>query len=313
MKEDQQDDEYIFEDDTPYISEWLEFSIYSVILIAIGFLIPSIFSIDPDLDIYTESLKESAVTVGFCFLIFCLYKFANESGLFTKENPLPVPEFEENSHNKVIDLSRYRINKENTQVDSLEITSKLAEVRNFPRKLTQQILDEMEWRRFEQICSAYFTHAGVKNALTGLGADGGIDIKIFDEQTSDLISIVQCKRFNNPVSVKLIREFFGVMSSQNIPKGYFITTSSFHKNAIEFASSLNIELIDGRELLRMFEKLPEEAQTRLYELATHGDYKTPSCVKCGAKMIQRNNKKTGEPLWACRKYGCKSTLRIKSN
>ncbi|HQN66057.1 MAG TPA: restriction endonuclease [Methylophilus sp.] len=299
MREDREDDEYNFEEATLYDSEWFEYFLYSVAIIVIGFLITPILSFDPQLEIHAESLQKSLITVGFGCAFFCLFKLATESGLFSKEPPQPISEVADDSTEKNIDSSSFH-------------TQKAVNV-YFPRKLTQQILDEMEWLRFEQICSAYFTLAGYKNALTGLGADGGIDIKIFDAQSSELVSIVQCKRHNNPVSVKDVREFYGVMSSQDISKGYFITTSSFNKNAVDFASSLNIDLVDGRELLLRFSELSDEAQTRLYDIATHGDYKTPSCVKCGAKMIQRKNKKTGEPFWTCRKYGCKSTLRIKSN
>jgi restriction system protein len=109
-----------------------------------------------------------------------------------------------------------------------------------------------------------------------------------------------------------MREFYGVMSSKNISKGYFFTTSTFHQGALKFASGLNIDLIDGHELLHRFNQLPGESQTRLHEIATEGDYKTPSCASCGRKMVERTNKKTGKPFWACAKYKCKSTLQIKT-
>jgi len=180
-------------------------------------------------------------------------------------------------------------------------------------RFTAQLLEEVEWLRFEALCSAYFTEIGIKNRLTGLGADGGIDIKIFGNDFSQVVAIVQCKKVSNPVSVNLLREFYGVMVSQKVNKGYFITSNTFHNGAIAFAKDLNIELINGQALLKRINQLSQTAQTSIVKVATLGDYKTASCVKCGTKMRKRLNQQTKKQFWACPKSNCRTTLRIKNN
>jgi len=311
-KQENNEDEYIFEETSLLDSEWFEYSLYAIAIIVIGILIVPLLSFNPSLDHIAVSLQKSAILVGMLFLLVCIFKLISEF-YFNASPPLPTLEELASIDEKIIDLNRYRLEKQGVQSSPLDVPKinpvDLPIIKN--EVITKQILDELDWRRFEQLCSVYFSEIGVKNALTGLGADGGIDIKIFDNETSEINSIVQCKRFSNQVSVKLIREFYGVMSSENIHKGYFITNSTFYKQAIDFAKGLNIELINGYELIHRFSQLPIESQVRLFKIATHGDYKTPSCVKCGGKMVERKNKKTGDPFWACPKPRCRTMLTMK--
>lgn len=307
MTENEQEEEYVFEETSIFESEWFEYSLYCIGLMVFGLFAPAIFSFNHELDLIAANLQKFCMFVGVCGLLFCIVKLVIEEYFTSDDNQIELSSkanlttFEDNS------LSNEQASLEPVLSNTIE-----SKFETTTRKLSHQILDEMEWLRFEQICSAFLTRSGYKNSLTGLGADGGIDIKIYAEQSSEVVAVVQCKRVNNPVTVKLIREFYGVMSSQKIQKGYYMTTSTFNNNALEFASSLDIELIDGAELLRRVGKLSVTSQNELYELATAGDYKTPSCVKCGDKMVQRINNKTRERFWACNKYRCKTTLKIKS-
>jgi restriction system protein len=61
---------------------------------------------------------------------------------------------------------------------------------------------------------------------------------------------VQAKRWTNPVGRPEIQKFFGALHGQRATKGVFITTSTFTRDARDFANDVTprVILIDGREL-----------------------------------------------------------------
>jgi restriction system protein len=185
---------------------------------------------------------------------------------------------------------------------------KIEDVRD---KWTLDFINSLEWKRFEDITSAYFHEIGIKNKQTGLGADGGIDLLLYETNAEQPSAIVQCKKWSNTVGIKLLREFLGVMSHQGVAKGYFFTTDKFNQEAINFAKEHNIELVDGKTLVVKLQRLSPESQYRVYTNITSGDYTTPTCVRCGSKMVLR---KTDEKeFWGCRNYPkCRTVINIKT-
>ena len=184
--------------------------------------------------------------------------------------------------------------------------------RNVKEQWTLEFINSLDWKVFETLCSQYFGAIGVKNKETTLGADGGIDLVLYENNDNKPSAIVQCKKWSNQIGIKLLREFSGVMHHQKITKGHFFTTSNFHRTAIVFAEENNIELVDGPTLIKLLKGLETEKQEKIFELITAGDYTTPTCVRCGKKMVIRTNKKTREEFWGCNTYRCMSTLNIKS-
>ncbi len=61
---------------------------------------------------------------------------------------------------------------------------------------------------------------------------------------------IQAKRWENQVGRPEIQKFAGALLGQKAKKGIFITTSSFTKEAINYAESIEnkIVLIDGEQL-----------------------------------------------------------------
>lgn len=182
-----------------------------------------------------------------------------------------------------------------------------------PTSWSIELLKSIEWKLFEDLSAAYYKEKGIRAELTRLGADGGIDIKLFQDNSGNPTSIVQCKAWNSrQVGVKEIREFLGVMSHEKIRKGFFMASGSYSDDAKEIAKANQITLIDGAMLLAMIQRLPNEAQNRLLALATAGDYTTPSCPSCGVKMLIRTGKR-GE-FWGCKNFPrCRQMLHVKSS
>lgn len=180
---------------------------------------------------------------------------------------------------------------------------------------SEELLNALEWKRFELLCAAYFETLGFKSKVARKGADGGVDIHLFAEGSSVPAIVVQCKAWRTyTVSVKAIRELLGVMTAARVPEGVFVTTSVYTSEARQFAAANHIDLIDGNDLLRKIAATRPEDQAALLQLATAGDFTTPTCPSCGIKMVERVAQKTGERFWGCRRFpNCRYTMAQRSS
>lgn len=84
----------------------------------------------------------------------------------------------------------------------------------------------------------------------GKSGDGGIDGIIKEDKLGLDVIYVQAKRWDGVVGRPEIQKFAGALQGQRASKGVFITTSSFTRDAIEYAAAINskIILIDGQHL-----------------------------------------------------------------
>ena len=199
----------------------------------------------------------------------------------------------------------YRVWKDATSVgrESLLVDTKTWSI---------DLLNLLEWKRFELLCAGYFEVLGFKARTARAGADGGVDMHLFSEDSATPNIIVQCKAWKTyKVGIKPMRELLGVMTAEKVAEGIFVTTGTYTAEARNFADGKSISLIDGADLLGKLLALGDEQQSRLLHLATGGDFTTPTCPSCGIKMTTRKAKSDGEPFWGCVNYPrCRSTLRI---
>lgn len=183
-----------------------------------------------------------------------------------------------------------------------------------PSAWTQELLGQLEWKRFEELCRAYFEAKGYVSKTTRTGADGGVDINLYKGKSEKPAVLVQCKAWNTyKVGVKPVRELFGVMAASGVSKGVFMTTGKFTDEAKSFAKGKKVVLGTGSSLFQSIKGMPEETQATLLEVATEGAYTTPTCASCDIKMIIRTIKKgknAGDGFWGCTNYPrCKNTLK----
>jgi restriction system protein len=180
-----------------------------------------------------------------------------------------------------------------------------------PKGWSLGLLRDIEWRRFEALAQAYYQEKGFRAETTRLGADGGIDIKLYRDQDTEPSLLVQCKAWSTQrVGVRPVREFLGVLTHEKISKGFYITCGEFTPEARALALNHGIILIDGEMFLTMLDGLPDEPKMRLLALATEGEYTTPSCPSCGIPMIRRTSRKG--VFWGCGNYPrCRQILRAR--
>ena len=113
-------------------------------------------------------------------------------------------------------------------------------------------------------CSPTFFESTVIDILTKMGYggsrtdagravgkshDGGIDGIIKEDRLGLDVIYIQAKRWEGTVARPEIQKFAGALIGKKAKKGVFITTSSFSKEAIEYADLTgNIVLVDGERL-----------------------------------------------------------------
>jgi restriction system protein len=180
------------------------------------------------------------------------------------------------------------------------------------KTLSLDLLNLLEWKRFEEVCAAYFETLAFRSLVTRTGADGGVDMHLFVAGEDKPSIVVRCKAWKTyEVGVEPIKELLGVMSAARVSEGVFVTTGTFTAEAYGFAGGRNIHLIDGPDLVAKLRALAPEPHRAVSELATAGDYTTPTCPSCAIKMIRQNARAGGDPYWGCANYPrCNSTLRI---
>lgn len=100
---------------------------------------------------------------------------------------------------------------------------------------------ELSPRRFEELVAELLKAQGFEPTLTPRSNDGGRDILAArSDALGSLLYLVECKRYSptNKVGVELVRAIHGVTQAERATKGVIVTTSSFTKGAIAFASPL---------------------------------------------------------------------------
>jgi restriction system protein len=191
---------------------------------------------------------------------------------------------------------------------------RLTERRGPASEWSARVFDDIEWRRFEELCAELFGQAGFEARTQSHGADGGVDIWLLSRNASGPAAVVQCKHWHGrPVGVKEMREFLGVMASRQIARGTYATTSTFTSEALKFARENGIHPLDGEGLLALIAKRTPEQQQALLARAYEGEYWRPTCASCGQKMVSRSARKGGKDFWGCADFPrCRATLPMRA-
>ena len=177
-----------------------------------------------------------------------------------------------------------------------------------------ELLNELEWKRFEEVVSEYYSIIGYRAEVTRMGADGGVDVLLYQQEGETPVIIIQCKSWSKRVGVNAVRELYGVMASEQIGYGVFATTSDYTNEAREWVEGKSMQLLSGTDLVTLFNQLADDKKTYLIQFATFEDYSTPTCPNCNQKMVSRTatkGKSAGSSFWGCANYPrCKQTFKM---
>lgn len=116
-------------------------------------------------------------------------------------------------------------------------------------------LHEIDPKEFEYLIAALLDRIGFENVdVVGGSGDGGIDLvgDLTVGGVTNVKTVIQAKRYKNPIGVKVIRELRG--SAELTKRGLIITTSDFTKEAAieaEQANKMPISLVNGERLVEL--------------------------------------------------------------
>lgn len=294
-----------------------------VIWVGIHYLLPIVAGKSPLLTaVATAAQRMAWIPVSVLSLFACLsFLRTARRGLSTRSLPDLQAARMESDPQVPVEVSGVSVDQPalgDGRVRNLEIRDLAAVEHVIPPVRVEWSLDlirEIEWKRFEDVCQRYYELKGVRSSTTSLGADGGIDIRLFQDGDSERVTtVIQCKAWGERlVGVKPVRELLGVKVHEKADKAFFMTSGGYTGEARAFASANGITLMDGDMLLMMFRRLPPEMSAGLLAFATAGDYRTPTCPSCGVKMSARKGKGDGRPFWGCVRYPrCRQTLPMRA-
>ncbi|HVF71574.1 MAG TPA: restriction endonuclease [Chthoniobacterales bacterium] len=125
-----------------------------------------------------------------------------------------------------------------------ELLSRLAQIDPF--RFEQVVLDLLVKMGY----GGSFKEAAAVTQKTG---DEGIDGVINQDRLGLDVIYIQAKRWKQNVGRPEIQSFVGALAGRKANKGIFITTSSFHTNATEYAAGLHnkVILVDGCRLAEL--------------------------------------------------------------
>ena len=168
-------------------------------------------------------------------------------------------------------------------------------------------VETLRWDQFELLVGEIFRRQGYAVELSAaLGADGGIDLML--RRDGECIP-VQCKHWKtSKVAAREMREFYGTMTDAAAPRGIFVTTGSFTRDAREFATGQAIELLDGSALDRQIAAVRRPEENLFDVLSWIDDFTAsarifdPECPFCRGAMVIRHNRSSGAAFWGCTTY-----------
>ena len=168
---------------------------------------------------------------------------------------------------------------------------------------------DLGWKEFEELVGEAYLRKGyhvVENQ--GAGPDGGIDLVL---RKLGMTTLIQCKHWKTmKVGVKVVRELFGVMTAKGAERGIVIVSGEFTKEAVSFAESNSIELVNGPRLLAMISEVQKDP--RIEKPVAQSAQK--ECPGCGSELVVRVAKKgqhAGTKFWGCSNYPkCRKIVRF---
>ena len=128
--------------------------------------------------------------------------------------------------------------KKGTTSKSKRTTNKLRE----DRIILASSLKDLSWREFERLCFLYFKAKGYKPRETKGGADGGVDLIIYNRKngSDEAVQIKHYINSGNNITVEKIRELNSAKRNHKCVLTRFITTSRYTKEALKQADMYNM-------------------------------------------------------------------------
>jgi len=179
--------------------------------------------------------------------------------------------------------------------------------RRFALQRSLEDLRQLSWQEFEVIVGEAFRRLGYSVLETGQGGpDGGVDLAL---TRAGQRFLVQCKQYrSSQVGVTVVREIYGVVAARKATGAIVVTTGHFTKDAVGFARTLPIQLIDGVKLEAMVRGInggamrAATAASPLPPPTSAAGAPAANCPRCSSPMVLRNARAGGGQFYGCSRF-----------
>ena len=117
-----------------------------------------------------------------------------------------------------------------------------------------------------------------------------------------------------PVPVQTVRELYGVLVDRGAAGAKLVATTTFTRDATEFAAGKPIELVGSAALLELLRGVQTSGNIPAPSPVRELDHIGSACPRCGSEMIMREARKgtnAGQRFWGCTHYPkCRGTRAI---
>ncbi len=129
--------------------------------------------------------------------------------------------------------------------------------RPLPAMTLDQLYD-LSPKEFEQYVAQLFRQKGYRVTLRGQKGDLGVDLELV--KPGGKRAIVQCKRYQNRIEPKIVRELYGTLVHERAAHAFLATTAAISNAAREWAQHKPMTLIDGETLVQIAAALAEKSR-----------------------------------------------------
>lgn len=148
------------------------------------------------------------------------------------------------------------------------------------------LVDKMTGEEFEEFLLAHFIKLGYKGNTTSKTNDYGADLILKkDGQTI----VVQAKRWTNKVGIEAVQQIIGAKEYYKANKCIVICNNYYTPNAINLATSSNVELWDRKKLLNVMSNANGKEILEEHFKIDKIEHRH-ICKKCGADMILKKGR-----------------------
>ncbi len=109
---------------------------------------------------------------------------------------------------------------------------------------------------FEEMVAELYRAMGHHARRTGSVGDHGVDVVVTAKNGEKWV--VQCKRWRTTAGESIVRDFYGMMQHEKAAQGAIIATGGFSQPAIEWAKGKPLYLYNGKDFLRLWEKVKKQ-------------------------------------------------------
>lgn len=185
-------------------------------------------------------------------------------------------------------------------LESFDVSSSEIALSELGSHLKRQFSDvqNLSWRRFEELMADVFARHGYRVRLTQPSNDDGADIVVLQSDTDGHVEIIECKKYSrqNRIGVELVRQLVGAALLWRVKRAKLVTTSDFTAGARDATKRLRdrgyaIDLVAASDVLRLLgvynESLP---RLELLSLTDKRDIVQANCASIRDEYQMRSRR-----------------------